>query len=328
LKPGAIRLVEVATSERRWTGVAVSQEGRIFVNYPLWAPSQPFAVGEIQADGSVVPYPNRELNSWQPGKLPRDHFVCVQAMTVDAENRLWILDPGNPRFQGVVEDGPKLVIVDLSRNVVIRTYGFDPEIARADSYLNDVRVDLVADMAYMTDSGNGALVVLDLTTGKARRLLDDHPSTQAEDIELTIGGVPWAMKVHADGIALSKDGQWLYYQALTSRTLYRIATADLRDQRLSDQDLPGRVEKFAESGASDGLIYGPDDHVYVSALEHDAIRRVQPDGTVETVIQDDRISWPDSFALGPGNVLYFTTARIHEWGRPSRPFAVYRLEPN
>lgn len=36
-----------------------------------------------------------------------------------------------------------------------------------------------------------------------------------------------------DGIALSPDGQYLYYQALTGRTLYRIATAALRDSTLS-----------------------------------------------------------------------------------------------
>jgi len=39
LKPEEVRLVEVATSERRWTGIAVSRQGRLFVNYPLWEAS-------------------------------------------------------------------------------------------------------------------------------------------------------------------------------------------------------------------------------------------------------------------------------------------------
>lgn len=331
LEPGEVRLVEVAASERRWTGIAVSHDGRVFVNYPLWSPAQPFAVGELQSDGTVLPYPDEALNSWRPGKPPGDHFVCVQAMLVDAENRLWILDPGSPGLQGVIEGGAKVFVVDLARDAVVRSYGFGPEVAPRDSYLNDLRVDLETGTAYLTDSGNGALVVLDLETGRSRRLLDDHPSTHAEDVELVVGGAPWLPggerpRVHADGIALSRDGRWLYYQALTGRTLYRVATADLRDEEVGDADLAGRVERFAESGASDGLLYGPDDCVYLSALEHDSIRRVRPDGTVETVIRDERISWPDSFALGPGNALYVTTARIHEWDRPRRPFAVYRLE--
>ncbi len=333
LTPGKIQLIEVARSERRWTGLAVSQEGRIFVNFPLWSASQPFAVGELQQDGTVLPYPNEVLNSWQPDKSPRNHFVCVQAMFVDARNRLWILDPANPRFEGVVQDGPKLFVVDLSSDTVIRTYRFGPEIAKPDSYLNDLRVDLDTDTVYMTDSGNGALVILNLASGQGRRLLDNHSSTQAEDILLTIEGKPWLMggnrpRVHADGIALSNDGNWLYYQALTGRTMYRIATADLRDRLLSADELVNRVEKVAESGASDGLFYGTDNNIYISALEHSAIRRVRPGSMVETVIQDKCISWPDSFALGPGDILYFTTARIHQRDKPSGPFTIFRLESN
>ena len=29
-------LVEVARSDRQWTGIAVARDGRIFVNYPRW----------------------------------------------------------------------------------------------------------------------------------------------------------------------------------------------------------------------------------------------------------------------------------------------------
>lgn len=38
--------------------------------------------------------------------------------------------------------------------------------------LNDVRFDLGREVAYLTDSGKGGLVVLDLATKKARRVLD------------------------------------------------------------------------------------------------------------------------------------------------------------
>ena len=101
LEPENVTLEAVATSSRQWTGIAVSQEGRIFVNYPLWSPSQPFAVGELQPDGTVTPYPDEAINSWQPGKAPKDHFVCVQAMYVDTRNRLWILDSGTGRLLAV-----------------------------------------------------------------------------------------------------------------------------------------------------------------------------------------------------------------------------------
>ncbi|MEM8883818.1 MAG: L-dopachrome tautomerase-related protein [Planctomycetota bacterium] len=332
MRPGEVRLVVVAESERLWTGIAVSTQGRTFVNYPLWSESQPFAVGELMEDGTVEPFPNEELNSWSPGKPAADHFVCVQALWIDSRDRLWILDPGNPRFEGVVPDAPKLFVVDLKRDTVEKVYRFGSDVIKPNSYLNDVRVDLSSGTAYITDSGNGALLVLDLTSGESRRVLDDHPSAQSEDIVLTIGGKPWMLgdtkpQVHADGIALSGDGRWLYYQALTGRTLYRVATADLRDRRWSEEELGNRVQRVASSGASDGLLFGPDGYVYISALEHDEIRRVSPEGKIETLISDPRIAWPDSFALGAGRVLYFTVARIHEGGEPKAPFAIYKVLP-
>jgi len=136
--------------------------------------------------------------------------VCVQALHVDTRDRLWILDPANPRFEDVVPGGPKLACVDLGRDRVRRVYRFGPGAAPPDAYLNDVRVDAARGVAYLTDSGNGALVVLDLRSGRARRLLDGQPATHAEDIVLTIGGDPWlrggrAPRVHADGIALDAD---------------------------------------------------------------------------------------------------------------------------
>ncbi|MEJ2722535.1 MAG: L-dopachrome tautomerase-related protein [bacterium] len=204
-------LIEVATSTRQWTGIAVSRSGRVFVNFPRWSANVPVSVGELKKDGTVDPYPNRELNRWKTGDDPAQKFVCVQSVYVDANNRLWILDPANPLFGGVVEGGAKLIRVDLASNTTVKTYHFDPETAPRKSYLNDVRVETKTGTAYMTDSGLGAIVVLDLETGDTRRLLDDDPSTGAEKVQITIDGKPIPVVVHSDGIALDDRGGWLYY---------------------------------------------------------------------------------------------------------------------
>jgi sugar lactone lactonase YvrE len=253
-------------------------------------------------------------------------FVCVQSVHVDAADRLWILDPANPMFGGVVEGGPKLLQVDLESDRVVETYSFDAEIAPPRSYLNDVRVDPGTGTAYMTDSGLGALIVLDLNTGHARRVLTDHPSTQAEAITVTIGGSPFPFPVHSDGIALDQANGWLYYQALTGRTLYRVPTAALRNPNLEPAALAAAVERFAESGVSDGLLFGPGG-VYVSALEDGAIKLVGAGGVVSTVVRDPRILWPDSFALGPDGSVWFATSQIHLGPNPSTPYRVLRLRP-
>jgi len=165
---------------KQLAGVTISKSGRLFVNFPRWVDEPTPSVGEVAADGSLIPYPDETINSWdkQPGESARKHFVCVQSVVADEADALWILDPASPGFQAVVPGGPKLLKVSLSTNAIERVYSFDDTAAPLKSYLNDVRVADGA--AFMTDSGLGALVVLDLSTGRVRRLLETHPSTKAE----------------------------------------------------------------------------------------------------------------------------------------------------
>jgi len=132
------------------------------------------SVAEI-VNGEPKPFPNEEWNKLGP---PASHFICVQSVVVDDQDNLWVLDPASPKMQGIVRGGPKLVKIDLQTNQVVGTIPFDEHVAPNKSYLNDVRVDTRAGIAFITDSGKGAIVVVDIKTGKARRLLDGHPSTQ------------------------------------------------------------------------------------------------------------------------------------------------------
>ena len=83
-----IQLEPVAFSDAQWTGIAISQEGRLFVNYPRWSANVPLSVAELK-NGDPIPYPNDLMNNWKPGKDPASHFVCIQAVFVDDKDRLW-----------------------------------------------------------------------------------------------------------------------------------------------------------------------------------------------------------------------------------------------
>ncbi|MBW2528023.1 MAG: hypothetical protein JRI23_27830 [Deltaproteobacteria bacterium] len=319
----AAQLTIVAEAKRRFTGVAVDGEGQVYVNFPRWSDDVPISVARLDASGAWQPFPDAAWNGWSEGHDPRGAWVCVQSVHVDGRGRLWVLDPGNPKFSGVVPGAPKLVRFELPSTTPGQVVRFDESVARKGSYLNDVRIDVVRDVAFMTDSGDGALVVVDLKSGAARRVLDDHPSTQAEPVVLTIGGKPFDRKVHADGIAYDPTEDYVYFQALTARTLYRIAGSALRDADLEAAKLASQVERVASSGASDGLLYHQG-RVWISALEHDAIRTVRMGEAPVTVVSDPTIAWPDSFAAHGGDVL-FTTAQIHLGASATDPFRVWRL---
>ena len=316
-------LREVARSERQWTGVAMSEGVRIFVNFPRWSAGVDLSVAQVSFSGEITPYPGPEWNRWEPGLPPAEHFICVQSVFVDDNNDLWILDAANPEFKGVVPGGAKLLRVDLKANQIVQRIQFDEAVAPKDSYLNDVRVDAKKRMAYITDSGLGALVVVDLKEGSAWRVLEDHPSTKAEAVTVTVEGREHKGPVHADGIALSPKGDWLYYQALTGRTLYRVPTKLLRDSALPDERIAIMVEKVAEVGPSDGLAMDTKGTLYLASIEKNAISRLDPKGNLSILVDDPALKWPDSITLAPEGLLFVTTSQIHLGPKPPEPYRIY-----
>ena len=166
------------------TGVTVSEDGRVFVNFPRWEEGVPTTVAEV-VDGEVVPYPDAETNQLDES-APLEHFISVQSVVIGPDGRLWVLDTGRPLFQ-TPPLGPKLVAVDLETNEVVQTISFADSPAILDTtYLNDVRFDLrkgEAGLAFITDSsssGPNAIIVVDLASGEAWRQLEGHPSVQAK----------------------------------------------------------------------------------------------------------------------------------------------------
>jgi sugar lactone lactonase YvrE len=63
----------------------------------------------------------------------------------------------------------------------------------------------------------------------------------------------------SDGIALSPDGQYLYYQALTGATLYRVKTSALRD---SPSTAGSAVEKVSKTFPAAGRKTAMAGHVF------------------------------------------------------------------
>ncbi len=342
----------VATfSDAMPTGVTVSGNGRMFVNFPRWGDPVDYTVGEVK-NGHVLPYPDAEINRYHEGDNQADKLVSVQSVVVDPTGeRLWILDTGSIQFGPVRPGGPKLIAVDLKTNRVAKKILFPPEVVLPTSYLNDVRFDLkrgTEGMAFITDStssGPNGIVVVDLGTGQSWRRLNDHPSTRPDPsfipvvegqiLRMRIPGQPPArFAVGSDGIAISPDGKRLYYCPLTSRHLYGVSIDALTNRSKSDADVAATVEDFGEKGgASDGLESDVQGRVYLSDYEHDAIRRWTRGGEIETLVHDPRLLWPDTLSLAADGYLYITANQVERLpvfhnGQDLRkkPYVIFRVK--
>ena len=332
------------------TGVTVSHQGRIFVNFPKWGDDVQFTVAELR-DGKLTAYPNQAFNQTQPDNLAAA-LVSVQSVVVDPRDRLWILDTGSPMFQPTQYGGPKLVCVDLTSDRIIKTILFPQDVALSTTYLNDIRFDLrrgAEGMAFITDSsdqGANGIIVVDLASGESWRKLNDHPSTKAEPpssclpivegqplMERQPDGATKPLKMGTDGIAISTDGSRLYYCPLVSRRFYSVAIDALVDRSLDDSAVAATViDEGDKGGGADGLESDAAGYIYATNYEHQAILRRSPLGEWETVVHDPRLMWTDTMSIAADGYLYVTANQLHRQAKyqkgkdlRQKPYTLFRI---
>ena len=309
--------------------IAVSADGRVFVSlHPEAKPSQ--TLMELVA-GQAQPWPSAAAQS---------QFTDVLGIRIDAQQRLWTLDNGGHGAKPV-----KLTAFDVTSGKRVREIVFDRALASLGSHYNDLQVSADGGTIYIADASffglKPALVVVDVVSGRARRLLERHVSVTPEKYIPVVQGRRMeafglvAIRPGVDSIALSRDDQWLYYAPITSEHLYRIRTADLRNEALGPEQLAGQVETLAPKTMSDGISSDDQGRIYLSDLEHSAIVRYAPDtGAMETLIKTEKLRWPDGFSFGPDGWLYVTGSALNQViGLPPSsvaehaPYPVFRFQP-
>lgn len=142
-----------------------------------------------------------------------------------------------------------------------------------------------------------------------------------------------------DGIALSADGETLYFGVVSGRDIYSVPTAVLRDGSSAGRAKAVKsVTKIVQKGVSDGYETDSEGRIYVGSFESNAINVVYPgNGSVETFVRDPRMGWTDTMSIvtlgGTGNgtegegrgYLYFTENQLWRQER-ERPFGLFRVE--
>ncbi|UOQ53723.1 SMP-30/gluconolactonase/LRE family protein [Hymenobacter cellulosivorans] len=327
--------------EPQIVGVAVLPDGRVFGDFPRWDDNPVAPIAEIGTDGSVKPYPDANWCLWNETTRnePQKHWICPQSVHADKTGMLWVLDPASPGLKATVPGGPKLVKIDPKTNKVVQNISIPESVASRKSYLNDVRIDTQNNYAYVTESGVGSLVVVDLKSGKARKLLAMHPSMMGDttlnikaDGHEMIDATGKRARFNADGIALSQDAQYLYWKPLTSYKLYRIKTEVLRNAALTDAQLAQQIEDLGQVPACDGMEIDAANNLYMTTFEDHSIKRRTPAGKIEVVVQDPRLEWPDTFAFTADGTMYVTASAIHKtptWnkgvGKQDQPYRIFKM---
>lgn len=311
-EPGAIRL-EASSDQLIWNAV-VADGPHLLVSGPRWAGASGPQLASI-TNGEISAFPDAAWNSWKPGEPAGSKFVNLNALHRAPDGALWAVDTGSPSFGGdPLPDGAKVVRIDLATGRVTRIIHFPADIARPGSYVDDIRFH--GSQAYLTDAGNPGIIVLDLASGKSRRVLDHDPSTVASgDRPIVVDGAILrapggaSLKVHSDPLELSPDGKWLFYGPL-SGPWWRVPTEALDNPTLAPERLARLVEPFADLPPTGGTTMDAAGNLYFSDLATDAIRVRRKDGTIDTIARDPRLHWVDAMYIDDRGRLWMPAAQI------------------
>jgi sugar lactone lactonase YvrE len=320
----------VVTSPEPIGNHAVSADGRVF--YTIHPESRPSGAKLLEwVDGAPRAFPSDDAQSL---------FETPLGVAVDRQNRLWTIDHGNHGTGNA-----RLLAFDLSTGEVVHDHVFDSSIAQLGSFLQDLQVDSTGQHVFIADVSfwrkNAGLVVYDVESGKARRVLDSDPSVSAQDWlirnptkDMVFFGVV-VLKPGVDGIAIDRNDEWLYYGAMAHDTMYRIKVADLLDDSLSPGALSARVQAVGPKPLNDGLSTDNDGNLLITDVEHNAVIRMKPDGELTTLVRSDRIRWADALSYGPDGWLYVADSAIPDQMLQSKahmaasaPYHIFRFKPD
>ena len=348
---GPLELARLVRAPSTPTGVTISRHGRVFVFMPRYDTRVSYAVGEVAGDGSVTPYPDVPTNRLDP-RRPQDTFAYVPNGVVDGQDRLWLVDAGLLVASGpLVRTAAKLVCLDLATDRVVRVIPLGDALAPTSS-LNDLRVESGrgrGEVAYVTDQGTdglGAIVAVDLATGRCVRRLAGHSSTTSQDgvVRLIEGrqfllrgadGTVRPVRSGANAIALSPDGRRLYYAPFMGRHLYSVDAATLLDPASDVAAVADAVRDLGEKGITGGILTDADDRIYLTLQELNAVGRRERDGTLTVLATDPRLVWPDTMWITEDGWLYVMAAQANrrpEYNggvdRQRPPYALLRMRVN
>ena len=326
--------------------IAYTHTGQlVFSHHPFFSPKIRVAIYDEKTK-KTSPFPNLE---WNTAKTNTDFYLDeVLGIRNDKKGIVWMLDMGTRN-----KITPKLVGWNTKTNSLEKIY-YIPSPASIDvSQLNDFVIDnkhqvfVIADecIAHGGDGSKGALVIVDMKTGKTRRVLEGRKSTKAdinspitingEVLGVTNNGKKTPIFVGADGITLDKNNEWLYYAPLNGKQLYRIKMTDLLNENFSDDELDAKVEIYSSKPNNGGLSIDVAGNLYFTNIESNSIGFIDAKTKKYSVItQNKQMLWPDGISYNKDGYMYVSAAQVHLGAvfnnginKTKAPFKIFRFKP-
>ena len=321
-------------------GMTITPDGEYIISAHQFYPGSNYKVIRYdKKESRWVPFPNLEMNT---GKASTN-LDSVLGMKCDEDGIVWMLDNGRDG-----EKSPKLIAWDTKKDKQHRVIVLQDEALVETSFVNDLALDPEEDFIYISDPASGpdaALIVVDLTTTTSRRVLSGSMFVRPQEgMELMIDGQKVAKK-KPDGsseqamrgvnpIAIDRKGNWLYFGAMNSDTLFRVPTRVLRDPKpraLGEY----KIESYSRKPICDSITIDVKGNIYFGDIRAGAITQhlvnEEPTNQYGLLVDDSRIVWPDGLCFGPDGKLHFFCSQLNRSAvyngksAPTAPFQILKI---
>ncbi|CAF3537959.1 unnamed protein product [Rotaria sp. Silwood1] len=289
----------------------------MFAGFPRALSDVSISVAEILPNNVLTPFPGGEWNTFNPttsSANPENRFVNVNAVFTDSHDNLWVVDAGVIGNR-TIRNSAKLVKINLQTNTVERVYSVSSLNPPEGFALNDVRIG--SRHAFLTESGLGSVVIINLENGQVRRVLHTHSSTKFADptvvrmegrVVLDEKGQPKRMP--NNNLELTPDEKTLFYKASFGYNWFRVSTDDLINETMTEPELGQRVSLSWKTMPTGGTTMDDQGNIYLMDLERQAVWQQNfIDGSWKLIVHDERIIWGDASDISEDGFLYIPMAQ-------------------
>ena len=313
----------------------------VYSHHPFFSPARRVVKFDKKTN-TTTPFPNLEWNT--PRETDDNYLSNVLGIRNDENGVIWMIDMAQRN-----NVTPKIVGWNTKTDKLERIYYLPESSVPSISQPNDMVVDTKHGYFIIADEGIGnggdgskaAFIIVDMKTGKTRRVLEGTRSTLPENTPTVIKGKHLAVSgkdllVGNDGITADKNFEYIYYGPLNGTKIYRIKTVDLVNEAYTDEDLDSKIETYSEKPNNGGMSIDKDGNIYLTALESNSVAVVSAnDKMVKTMVQHKNMVWPDGVSYNHvDGYMYVSAAQVNKGAifndgkdQSTKPFYIFRFKP-
>ena len=313
----------------------------VYSHHPFFSP-EIRVVKYDKKTNTTSPFPNLEWNT--PRATDDNYLSNVLGIRNDENGNIWMLDMA--QRDNVT---PKIVGWNTKNNQLERIYYLPKSSVPKHAQPNDMVVDTKNGYFIIADEGignggdgtNAAFIIVDMKTGKTRRILEGTRTTLPENTPTVINGKHLAVNakdllVGNDGITADANFKYIYYGPLNGTKIYRIKTLDLVNEDFTETELDGKIETYSEKPNNGGMSIDKEGNLYLTALETKSVAVVlAKDRSVKTMVKDPNIVWPDGVSYNHvDGYMYVSAAQVNKGAvfndgkdLSTKPFFIFRFKP-